>query len=177
MSFDIDANGILNVGAKDTATGKSQNIKIEASSGLSEAESSVWSRTPKSTSPRIRIKNARSRLATRPDSAVFQAEKQLKDLGDKLSADSKAKIEAGVNRVKEALKGENTEGNDGVGRGPQPALARGLVRDVPECQSAGAEAGFAGGERMHSEPNPGDNGSKTAKDGEEPIDAEFEEMK
>jgi len=177
VTFDIDANGILNVAAKDMATGKSQNIRIEASSGLSETEIDRMVEDAKKHESEDKEKKRKVEARNQADSAVFQAEKQLKDLGDKLSGDSKAKIEAGINRVKEALKGENTEEMTASVEALNQLWHTASSEMYQNVNQPGAEAGFAGGERMNQDPNHGDNGSKTAASGEEPIDAEFEEMK
>jgi molecular chaperone DnaK len=109
VTFDIDANGILNVSAKDLATGKSQNIRIEASSGLTQQEIDKMIEDAKKHEAEDREKKRRVEARNQADAAVFQSEKQLKEFGDKLSADTKAKIEAAVGRVKEALKGDNPD--------------------------------------------------------------------
>ncbi|NOY89416.1 MAG: molecular chaperone DnaK [FCB group bacterium] len=112
VTFDIDANGILNVSAKDMTTGKSQNIRIEASSGLSEQEIQKMVDDAKVHEAEDKEKKRKVESRNKADAAVFQAEKQLKEFGDKLSSDTKAKIEAGIGRVKEALKTDNYQEMD-----------------------------------------------------------------
>ncbi|MEA3296951.1 MAG: molecular chaperone DnaK, partial [candidate division Zixibacteria bacterium] len=107
VTFDIDANGILNVSAKDLATNKEQNIKIEASSGLSETEIEKMVQDAKAHETDDAEKKRKVEARNQADTAAFQSEKQLREYGDKLSDDSKAKIEAATNRVKESLKSEN----------------------------------------------------------------------
>ncbi len=107
VTFDIDANGILNVTAKDMATGKAQNVRIEASSGLSEADIQKMVNDAKTHEGEDKEKRHRIDIRNGADSAVFQTEKNLKEYGDKLDADNRAKIEAGINRVKEAMKTDN----------------------------------------------------------------------
>lgn len=107
VTFDIDANGILNVTAKDLATGKVQNVKIEASSGLSEADIKKMVNDAKSHETEDKEKRHRVDVHNSADIAVFQAEKNLREYGDKLEADNRARIEAGINRVKEAMKTDN----------------------------------------------------------------------
>ncbi|PKK84549.1 MAG: molecular chaperone DnaK [candidate division Zixibacteria bacterium HGW-Zixibacteria-1] len=109
VAFDIDANGIINVTAKDMATGKSQNVRIEASSGLSEQEIQKMVNDAKVHEADDKEKRRKIDIRNSADAAVFQAEKNLKDFGDKLDADNKAKIEAAVNRINEALKTDNTD--------------------------------------------------------------------
>jgi molecular chaperone DnaK len=107
VTFDIDANGILNVTAKDLATGKSQNVRIEASSGLTEADIQKMINDAKSHENEDKEKRRKIDIRNSADAAVFQAEKNLKEYGDKLDADNRAKIEAGISRVKEAMKSDN----------------------------------------------------------------------
>ena len=107
--FDIDANGILNVSAVDKASGKSQNIRIESSSGLSEAEVERMVKDAQAHATEDKQKREEIEVRNQADQQVYQTEKQLTELGDKLSADSRAKVEAAIGRVKEALKGTNTD--------------------------------------------------------------------
>ena len=179
VTFDIDANGILNVAAKDMATGKSQNVRIEASSGLSEAEIDRMVDDAKKHETEDKDKKRRVEARNQADAAVFQAEKQLKDTGDKLSDDTRAKIEAGVNRVREALKTENVEEMTASVEALNQlwhAASSEMYQNVNQQQADGG-AGFSAGERMRQQANPGDNGGQTEGSEEEPIDADFEEMK
>lgn len=112
VTFDIDANGILNVSAKDKGTGKVQSIRIEASSGLSDEE--VKRMKDEATANAEADKKEKERIdkLNQADSMIFQTEKQLKDLGDKLPADKKAPIEAALNKLKEAHKAQDIAGVD-----------------------------------------------------------------
>ncbi|MCK5147414.1 molecular chaperone DnaK [bacterium] len=107
--FDIDANGILNVTAKDKATSKEQSIRIEASSGLSKEE--IENMVNEAKAHAAEDKKQREAVDTRnsADQMVYQTEKNIKEYGEKLDTETKAKLEAAVERVKEALKGENNE--------------------------------------------------------------------
>jgi len=109
VTFDIDANGILHVSAKDLATGKEQKIRIEASSGLSQDE--IDRMIKDATEHAAEDKKRRESIDARnsADSLVYQTEKNLKEYGEKLDAESKNKVEAAMNRVKEALKTENID--------------------------------------------------------------------
>jgi molecular chaperone DnaK len=109
VTFDIDANGILNVSAVDKASGKTQNIRIEASSGMSEAEIERMVKDAQSHASEDKKRRESVEVRNQADQQVYQTEKQIAELGDKLSADSKAKLEAAIGRVKEALKGTNVE--------------------------------------------------------------------
>ncbi|MBR5176574.1 MAG: molecular chaperone DnaK [Bacteroidales bacterium] len=107
VTFDIDANGILNVSAKDKATGKEQNIRIEASSGLSDAEIQRMRDEAKANEAADQAAKERVDKINNADALCFQAEKFLKDNGDKVPADVKAEVESNVNLLKEAVKTQN----------------------------------------------------------------------
>ena len=102
VTFDIDANGILNVSAKDKATGKEQNIKIEASSGLSEAEIDKMKKEAEANADADKSAKESIDKINGADGMIFQTEKQLKEFGDKLSADKKAPVEDAFRELKEA---------------------------------------------------------------------------
>jgi len=109
VTFDINADGILEVSAQDKATGKQQSVRIEASSGLTEQEIEKMVNDAKAHQAEDTEKGKKIEIRNQADQAVFMAEKNLKEYGDKIDADAKAKIEAAVERVKTALKGENTD--------------------------------------------------------------------
>ncbi|WP_278626073.1 molecular chaperone DnaK [Parabacteroides gordonii] len=112
VTFDIDANGILNVSAKDKGTGKVQSIRIEASSGLSDDEVKRMKDEAAANAEADKKEKERIDKLNQADSMIFQTEKQLKDLGDKLPADKKAPIEAALNKLKEAHKAQDVAGID-----------------------------------------------------------------
>ncbi len=107
VTFDIDANGILNVSAKDKATGKEQSIRIEASTGLSKEEIQKMEEDAKKHSAEDKQKREMIDLRNQADQIVYQTEKQLRENGDKIEPDLKNKIEAAVGRLKEAQKSDN----------------------------------------------------------------------
>ena len=109
VTFDIDANGILNVSAKDKATNKEQSIRIEASSGLTKEEIEKMVNDAKAHAAEDKKAREEVDLKNSADQLVYQTEKNIKDYGDKLDADLKGKLEAAVGRVKEATKGSNAE--------------------------------------------------------------------
>ncbi|MFH1891374.1 MAG: molecular chaperone DnaK [Candidatus Zixiibacteriota bacterium] len=109
VAFDIDANGILNVSAKDQATGKEQKIRIEASSGLTEKDVDKMVNDAKQHEGEDKKRRAEVDTRNRADQLVFETEKNLGNFRDNLDPDAKARIEAAVGRVKEALKGSNTD--------------------------------------------------------------------
>ncbi|MCJ7577335.1 MAG: molecular chaperone DnaK [candidate division Zixibacteria bacterium] len=104
VAFDIDANGILNVSAKDKATGRQQSIRIEASSGLTEAEKQKMVKDAELHSAEDKKKKEEADIKNRADQIVYETEKGLREYGDKLDSDTKAKVEAAMGRVREALK-------------------------------------------------------------------------
>lgn len=107
VTFDIDANGILNVSAKDKGTGKVQSIRIEASSGLSDEEVKRMKEEATANAEADKKEKERIDKLNQADSTIFQTEKQLNDLGDKLPADKKAPIEAALTKLKEAHKAQD----------------------------------------------------------------------
>ena len=107
VTFDIDANGILNVSAKDKATGKEQNIRIEASSGLSDAEIQRMRDEAKANEAADQAEKERIDKINNADGMCFQTEKNLKEYGDKIPAEKKAAIESAMNSLKEAVKNQN----------------------------------------------------------------------
>ncbi len=109
VTFDIDANGIVHVSAKDLGTGKEQKITITASSNLSEEEIQRAIKEAEKHAAEDKKRREEAEVRNNADSMVYQAEKTLKDLGDKIGADDKSKIEAEINRVRDALKGTDIE--------------------------------------------------------------------
>lgn len=109
VTFDIDANGIVHVSAKDLGTGNEQKITITASTNLSDADIDKAVKEAEKFAAEDKQRKEEIDIRNNADSLVYQSEKSLKDLGDKVTADDKSKIDAGVNKVKEALKGTDTE--------------------------------------------------------------------
>ena len=107
VTFDIDANGILNVSAKDKATGKEQNIRIEASSGLSDAEIQRMRDEAKANEAADKAEKERIDKINNADGMCFQTEKNLKEYGDKIPADKKTAIEEAKNKLQEAVRAQN----------------------------------------------------------------------
>lgn len=163
VSFDIDANGILNVSARDKDTGKEQKIRIEASSGLSESE--IARMRDEAKANEAADKQARERVdkLNKADSVIFQSEKQLKELGDKLSAANKSAIEKAVADLKEAHEKQNVE------------TLEGLIDKVNNAWQAAAPDMQNASNSGNAEPNANAGGNDT-KDGEV-TDVDFEEVK
>ena len=109
VTFDIDANGIVHVSAKDLGTGKEQHIQITSSSGLSEDEINRMVKDAEANAEADKKKRESIDAKNEADSLVYSTEKTLKDMGDKISAGDKSSIEAAMNELKEALKGDNIE--------------------------------------------------------------------
>ena len=112
VTFDIDSNGILNVSAKDKATGKTQSIRIEASSGLTDAEIERMKNEAQANAEADKKERERIDKLNQADSIIFQTEKQLKEYGDKLPADKKAEIEAALGKLKTAHQAQDIAGID-----------------------------------------------------------------
>ena len=170
VTFDIDANGILNVSAKDKGTGKVQSIRIEASSGLSEDEVKRMKEEAQANADADKKEKERIDKLNQADSMIFQTEKQLKDLGDKLPADKKAPIEAALNKLKEAHKAQDIAGIDAA-TAELNTVFQAASQEMYNAQNAqgGAQAG----------PNQqagGNTGNNNKQDGGV-TDVDFEEVK
>lgn len=168
VTFDIDANGILKVSAKDKATGKEQSIRIEASSGLSDDEIKRMKAEAEANAEADKKEKERIDKLNQADSLIFQTEKQLKDFGDKLPADKKAPIEAALNKLKEAHKTQNLDGIDAATK---------ELNDVFQAASQemyNAQAQQGGNAQPNAEPQANNQGN----DGKDTVtDVDFEEVK
>ena len=140
VSFDIDTNGILSVSAKDKSTGKEQHIRIEASSGLSEEEIKRMRDEAKANEDADKAAKERVDKINNADALCFQAEKFLKDNGDKVPADVKAEVESNLNPLKEAVKNQNLEDIDKY----SAALSKAFEKMYQAGQQAGAQGGPQG---------------------------------
>ncbi|MBP5157438.1 MAG: Hsp70 family protein, partial [Treponema sp.] len=148
VTFDIDANGIVHVSAKDQGTGKEQHIQITSSSGLSKEEIDRMVKDAEANAADDKKKREAVDAKNEGDSLVYQTEKTLKEMGDKVSADDKAKIESAVSALKEALKGDNTEDIKAKTEPHKQAsykIAEELYKAQTAAGQAGAGAGAAGG--------------------------------
>lgn len=169
VTFDIDANGILNVSAVDKATGKEQKIRIEASSGLSEEEINRMKADAQANADADRQNKERIEKINQADTMIFTTEKQLKELGDKLPADKKAPIEAALEDLKKAHKAEDLPAIDKAMEALNTAFhaASEEMYRATSGNPEGAQSGADGG-------NPSqDNGSNA----QDVTDADFEEVK
>ncbi len=164
VAFDLDANGILNVSAKDKATGKEQSIVIQASSGLSDDEIEQMIRDAEANAEEDKKFEEMVALRNQADSLVHGARKAVEDAGDKATEEEKTAIEAAAKELEEALQGDDKEAIEAKMQALSEASA-GLAQKMYEeqAQAAGAEAG-AGPE------------AEASGDGDT-VDAEFEEVK
>ncbi len=168
VTFDIDANGILNVSAKDKATGKEQAIRIEASSGLSQEEIDRMKAEAQANEEADKKEKERIDKLNQADSMAFQTENQLKDLGDKLPADKKSVIEAALQKLKDAHKAQDINAIDAAIKelnDAWQAASADMYQQTGGAQQPGADAGFQGGAQQ---------GAQSKDDIQ---DADFEEVK
>ena len=171
VTFDIDANGILNVSAKDKGTGKVQSIRIEASSGLSDDEVKRMKEEAQANAEADKKEKERIDKLNQADSMIFQTEKQLKDLGDKLPADKKAPIETALNKLKEAHKAQDIAGIDAA-MAELNSVFQAASQEMYNAQNAqgGAQPGPNFGQQA------GGNAGNNKQDGGV-TDVDFEEVK
>ena len=165
VTFDIDANGILNVQAKDKATGKEQKIVIKASSGLTEDEIKRMVRDAEAHAEEDRRFRELAETRNRADSLVHASEKALKDLGDKVSAEDRAKVESAVSDLKGVLKGDDKDIIEKKAAALAEASAKIAQQAYAQESGEGAAAGASGA-----------SGAGPAGGRDEVLDAEFEEV-
>jgi len=163
VTFDIDANGILNVTAKDKATGKEQNIKIEASSGLSEEEIEKMKKEAEANADADKKAKETVDKINAADGMIFQTEKQLKEFGDKLSDDKKVPIEEALSELKTAHESKDLEAIDSSMEKINTAWTAASEEMYKDSQEAG---------------NNTDGGSSSENNSDDDVtDVEFEEVK
>ncbi|MCL3781637.1 molecular chaperone DnaK [Prolixibacteraceae bacterium JC049] len=173
VTFDIDANGILSVSAKDKATGKSQSIRIEASSGLSDDEIQKMKAEAEANAEADKQTKERVDKLNQADSMIFQTEKQLKEFGDKLPADKKQPIEAALAELKEAHSKQDIEAID-TSMAKLNEIFQAASQEMYNAQQqAGGQAGPQGGPQAGPQGAP-NNGQAGA---DEVTDVDFEEVK
>ncbi|MCU4155396.1 molecular chaperone DnaK [Carboxylicivirga sp. A043] len=171
VTFDIDANGILHVTAKDKATGKEQSIRIEASSGLSDDEIKRMKDEAEANADADKAEKEKIDKLNGADSLIFQTEKQLKEFGDKLPADKKQPIEAALEKLKEAHKAQDIAAIDAATN----ELNTVFQAASQEMYNASQQAGGQSGPDAGAQPGP-DAGAQGGKD-DEVTDVDFEEVK
>ena len=154
VTFDIDANGILNVSAKDKATGKEQAIRIEASSGLSQEEIDRMKAEAQANEEADKKEKERIDKLNQADSMAFQTENQLKDLGDKLPADKKSVIEAALQKLKDAHKAQDINAIDAAIKelnDAWQAASADMYQQTGGAQQPGADADSQGGAQQDTQ--------------------------
>lgn len=156
VTFDIDANGILHVTAKDLGTGKEQKITITASSGLSEAEIERMVNEAKAHAEDDRIAKEKIETRNRADSMVYQTEKQLAEHGDKLPADVKSQIESGIAKLKDAIKAEDTDAMKSVMSDLESKLQK--LGEAVYAQAQQAQQAAGGTSQQSGGDKPNDDG-------------------
>ena len=169
VTFDIDANGILNVSAKDKGTGKEQSIRIEASSGLTDAEIKRMKDEAAANAESDAKEKERIDKLNHADALIFQTEKQLKEMGDKIPADKRSAIESALNKLKEAHKAQDIAGIDSASSELESVL-QAAAQDLYNAQAqqqAGAQQAQPGANAQ-----PGGNNN-----GKDVTDVDFEEVK
>ncbi len=167
VTFDIDANGIVNVSAKDKSTGKEQQIKIQASGGLSDEEIDKMVKDAEANAETDKKKREEVDVKNQADSLVFQVEKNIKEHGDKISPEDKSKIEADLKDLKEALEKNEIETIKQKTQDlTQSSMKMGeaMYKDQQSSEAHGAE-----------QPKQEDNASETKSD-DDVIDADYEEV-
>ena len=167
VTFDIDANGILKVSAKDKATGKEQTIRIEASSGLSDDEIKRMKAEAEANAESDKKEKERIDKLNQADGMIFQTEKQLKELGDKIPADKKAPIEKALEDLKAAHKSQDLDAIDKA----MEAMNTAFHAASQDMYNASQAAGQPGAEQNAQ------SDSQSANQGDNVQDADFEEVK
>ena len=166
VTFDIDANGILNVSAKDKGTGKEQKIRIEASSGLTDEEIQRMRDEAKANEEKDKLEKERIEKINAADSNIFATEKQLKEYGDKIPADKKSAIEGALAKLKEAHKNQDLAAIDSA-----------IAELNTAWQAASQEIYQAQQAQQGAQANPNAGAQQGGAQQAQPEDVEFEEVK
>lgn len=170
VTFDIDANGIMNVSAKDKGTGKEQNIKIEASSGLTDEEIDKMKQEAEANADADKNEKEKIDKLNTADGLIFQTEKQLKDYGDKISEDNKKPIEEALANLKTAHQNQDLDGLDPAIEGLNKAW-EGASQEMYAAQQA------EGGAQPGSDAGAEAGGAADASGADDVSDVEYEEVK
>ena len=175
VTFDIDANGILNVSAKDKATGKEQKIRIEASSGLSEDEIKRMRDEAKANEAADKAEREKIDKINAADALIFQSEKNLKEYGDKIPADKKGAIENALGQLREAHKSQNISDIDRATEALNNAW-HAASEDMARAAQAGPSAG-ASGAGSQAGGSSSNSGSNSGSGDDNVKDVDYEEVK
>ena len=168
VSFDIDANGILSVGAKDKGTGKEQSIRIEASTGLSKEEVERMKAEAAANSETDKLAREKVEKLNEADNLIFQTEKQIKEFGDKLPADKKPELESALNTLKDAHKSQDVSSID--------AAITSLNAIWQAATQEMYQGGQAGDPNAGQDPNAGSQSGNTSNNNGDVTDVEYEEV-
>jgi molecular chaperone DnaK len=171
VTFDIDANGIMHVSAKDKATSKEQSIRITSSSGLSEEEIQKMKNTAKEHAAEDKKRKEGVEIRNNADNLVFQTKKQMEELKDKLPADSRSKLETEIKKVEDAIKTNETEtiksATDGLNK-----VWNDIAQNLYQQQGPQGQPGAQ--QQAGPEPKSGSADSSKKSDGSEVEDASYE---
>jgi len=168
VSFDIDANGILSVGAKDKGTGKEQSIRIEASTGLSKEEVERMKAEAAANSESDKLAREKVEKLNEADNLIFQTEKQIKEFGDKLPADKKPELESALSTLKDAHKSQDISSID--------AAITSLNAIWQAATQEMYQSGQAGDPNVGQDPNVGGQSGNTSNNNGDVTDVEYEEV-
>ena len=169
VTFEVDANGILNVSAKDKATGKEQSIRIEASSGLSDEEINRMKEEAAANAAADAKEKERIDKINQADSMIFQVEKSLKDLGDKIPADKKSQIEGALAKLKEAHKNQDIDAIDASMKELETVF-HAASQDIYNAQQQ------AGAQQQGPQPGANPGAQQGGNNGDNVTDVPFEEV-
>ncbi len=165
VTFDIDANGILHVSAKDRATGKEQSIRIEASSGLNESEIQKMVKEAEAHAGEDRRRKEEVEARNRADSLAYEVEKNLKEHGGKLDAETKSRVESELGKVREALKGGDTAAISAASEALQEAWHKAAAALYQQAAPPPGGSAPGGGPESGEKKKPGGDGA---------VDADYE---
>ncbi|WP_210486224.1 molecular chaperone DnaK [Rufibacter aurantiacus] len=177
VTFDIDANGILHVSAKDKGTGKEQKIRIEASSGLSEQEIERMRKEAEANAESDRVAKEQVEKVNQADSMIFQTEKQLKEYGDKLSAGNRTAIEGALGDLKKAHESKDIAAIDSAMESINnawQAASQEMYAATGGAGQPGADGGFGGAQQPGSD---GQGGATQSASSDNVTDVDYEEVK
>jgi molecular chaperone DnaK len=163
VTFDIDANGILNVAAKDKATGREQKITITASTNLNKADVERMVQEAQRNTAQDNRRKETIQARNEADQMIYQAEKSLRDLGDKVSASDRSRIESQINTLKETMKGDDT------------SRIRAQISELQQAMMVMGQAMYGGAAGPSGSGHPGGNGHGEPR-GEDVVEGEYQTM-
>ncbi len=174
VTFDIDANGILNVSAKDLGTGKEQKITITSSSGLSEEQIKQMVNDAEAHAEEDKKQREKVDTKNQAESVVYQTEKQLQESGDKIPVDIKSKVESGIAKLKDAIKSDDTDQMKSALADLEKDM-HAFAQELYKNAAPNAEAQQSAPQDFGGQQAPGNGGQNPGTDGEGPVfDAEFD---